>query len=352
MRPTPTGLVALVLLVVFMVAGPAVADPDMAGFVWAAVLGFLVVGVAWPCAVVRVVAVDAVPGTSAHGDAWDRPARVGAQVLVPVRVGGRLSDVSLCWDGDVGAVPVAPGATEDVDLPVTSVRRGRFQVLRAVISCDAPFGLVVASRSVDVGLPRPLVVGPAEDRSVDPPEPDAGRHVETAVTAVGHGGDTIRSVRPYITGDPAHLVHWPTSARVGSLVVRELEPPVDRAVAVVVDLGDDPGDSDAGRGTGRRPSDRGRPRGRPPSPPMPSTPLRPDEVAAEEAVTRAAGAVATLRGRGVRVLLCTAEPAGVSAEVGDDDTALRRLASATCGTPGAVPPGWSILRFRADRDDG
>src|SRR5439155_631773 len=58
------------------------------------------------------------------------------------------------------------------------------------------------------------------------------------------GGDTVRAVRPYVPGDPARLVHWPTSARRGELVVREHEPPPALGVALVVDLrGLDPEDA-------------------------------------------------------------------------------------------------------------
>ena len=39
--------------------------------------------------------------------------------------------------------------------------------------------------------------------------------------------DVVRAVRPYVAGDPARLVHWPTSARRGELVVREHDPPAN-----------------------------------------------------------------------------------------------------------------------------
>ena len=55
-------------------------------------------------------------------------------------------------------------------------------------------------------------------------------------------GDTVRAVRPYVPGDAARLVHWPTSARRGTLVVREHEPPAALGVALVVDLNGSPDD--------------------------------------------------------------------------------------------------------------
>ena len=74
------------------------------------------------------------------------------------------------------------------------------------------------------------------------------------------GGDTVRAVRPYAPGDPARLVHWPTSARRGEIVVREHEPPPALGVALVVDLrGTDPrGRREPGRGHRHRHARRGR----------------------------------------------------------------------------------------------
>ncbi len=325
LQPTPTGVVVAVALVLFLLVGPDVADPDMAGFMWAAILGLLIVGVFWPCATVLLVRVAAASGPLATGVSA-RPGRVGAAIQVPLRLGARLSEVSLRWIDAAEIAHVAAGPADRVDLPMTPVRRGEFERLRVRVGCDAPFGLVVASRAIDVPLARPLLVGPATPVSVDLPEPETGGHGQLTVTAVGHGGDTIRSVRPYVTGDPAHLVHWPSTAHTGTLVVRELEPPADRAVAVVVDLGVAAGGPDG-------------------VDVMPTTSLQPDELPVENAVARAAAAVATLRARGVRVLLCTAEPAVTVEEVGDDGTAMTRLARATTGAPGAVPPGWSVIRF-------
>ena len=50
------------------------------------------------------------------------------------------------------------------------------------------------------------------------------------------GGESVRTVRPYVPGDPARLVHWPTSARRGELVVKEQEPPPAQGIALIVDL--------------------------------------------------------------------------------------------------------------------
>jgi uncharacterized protein (DUF58 family) len=334
-HPTPTGVVSIVGLVLFLAVAPAVADPGMAGFVWAALLGLVLVGTVWPCVTVMVVKVDAVQGSEAGGR---RPVRVGEATSVRLHVGARLSEVALHWVDSGERVPLGAGAATDVDVPLVAVRRGRFDRLAVRVTSDAPFGMVSASRAIVVAPRRPLEVGPRPIEVERLPEPESGAFGELATTSTGHGGDTTRSVRPYVTGDPAHLVHWPTSARTGSLVVREMEPPADRAVAVVVDLG--PGPVAATAGPGELPL-------------MPTTALRDGEDrAAEGAVARAAAVVAELRARGVRVMLCTAEPGPKVGEVGDDAMTMSRLAAATAGVPGAVPHGWSVLRVTPWGDRG
>lgn len=339
-QPTPKGVVVVVALVLFMLVGPEVSDPAMAGFVWAALVGAVLVGAIWPCVTVLSMRVEPTGANrsdrSGNFGGSSRPGRVGTAVPVGLRLGARLSEVTLRWVDTAGVVPVAAGPATVVDLPLTPVRRGRFDRLRLRVVCDAPFGLLTASRLVTVEPARPLVIGPATVDVGDVPSPETGSHGSLAVTAVGHGGDTIRSVRPYVSGDPAHLVHWPSSAHAGTLVVRELEPPADLAVAVVVDLGAAPAtDHDVVSGA-----------------PMPTTPLDAAELPVERAVARAAAVIAALHARGVRVLLCTAQPSGVAGEVGDDDTVAARLAVATGGTPAPVPAGWSVLAITPERDGG
>jgi hypothetical protein len=391
-HPTPFGAVAALALVAFLVVGPEVADPGMAGFVWASLLGLVIVGAVWPCVTVLLVKVDtaggavggagvgisgvAGAGTDAGEDGavgtageavtgqatrtWAQPVRpiqVGESASIGLDVGPRLSEVALHWlDSDL-VVPVGAGPATSAELPLVAVRRGRFSRLVLRVSSDAPFGLVVASRGAEVPLPRPLEVGPRAIPVDHLPQPDVGALGELATTAAGHGGDTTRSVRPYVVGDPAHLVHWPTSARTGDLVVREMEPPADMAVAVVVDLGHrtglgvDDGDGDGvvagGDGDGDGRLGRGHT-----MPAMPTTPLADGEDRAiEGAVARAAAVVDELRARGVRVLLCTAEPAPTVGEVSDHASVLSRLAAATTGSPGQVPAGWSVLRITPRGDD-
>ena len=59
--------------------------------------------------------------------------------------------------------------------------------------------------------------------------------LSVASAAAPGTGDAVRAVRPYAPGDPARLVHWPSSARRGEIVVRSTSLPA-LGVAIVVDL--------------------------------------------------------------------------------------------------------------------
>jgi uncharacterized protein (DUF58 family) len=119
-------------------------------------------------------------------------------------------------------------------------------------------------------------------------------------------------VRDYVDGDPIRLVHWPSTARTGSVMVRELEGPEQPRLLVVVDL----------RGAASE---------------------------AELAASRAAGLAIAAIQAGVRVDLATAEADGpVTGIVRTPTEVGRRLARATDGAPTPPPtaPGVDVRRIR------
>ena len=162
-------------------------------------------------------------------------------------------------------------------------------------------GLVTCARRQKVPLPAPVHFGP---RPLAPPHPfpelfgswGEGTPRPAAV------GDVVRGVRDYVPGDPVRRVHWPTSARRGDLVVKEVEEPAAPRLVVALDLG----------GGG---------------------------LAGELAAARAAWYAYEALGRGYEVVLATAEPGGpVTARVGPPTDVNQRLARAARGTP-TLPAG-------------
>jgi uncharacterized protein (DUF58 family) len=138
----------------------------------------------------------------------------------------------------------APGI---VRLPLSVRARGVYRAVQVDIGSDAPFGIVRAQHTRVVELPTELLVGPVPiDHALAPGEL-RGDETIAATAGASLRGDSVRSVRPYVPGDPPHLVHWPTTARTGEVVVRELDPPAAVGLAVVVDLRDPTGAGDPER---------------------------------------------------------------------------------------------------------
>ncbi len=129
------------------------------------------------------------------------------------------------------------GKGESVRLLTTRVarRRGVVESSTVRISSSAPFGVAVAGRAIDaaartVVFPAVVPLGeipaawdaPSADRSTPG---DARR---------GLGAEYL-GIREYRTGDSMRHVHWPSTARHGSVMVREFEQERARSLTVVVD---------------------------------------------------------------------------------------------------------------------
>ncbi len=253
-----------------------------------------VIGIIWPIAALARVDVDVVaPADATVGDVVDlrvcvrgRTPRLDVRVLDPLGPWWRTT------------------APSEGTLPHVAARRGVFSVVRVQVRTSAPLGVFVRTRTLRASLPVPTTVAPRAAAASPMLHAVPDETTPTTPASFVHGaGDTVRAVRPYIAGDPARLVHWPSSARRGELVVREHEPPPALGVALVVDLraGDPEGIASRAMGIGRS--------------------------------TLAAGGV---------VWCGTYEHDGPVGGVVDDARVLgRRLARALPGPPAEPPAGWT-----------
>ena len=163
----------------------------------------------------------------------------GETLVLEADVHGRRGLVGrLVWRDHVGALgrreaPV--GADGRAALVLHDVPRGRYRLDPGVLVASDPLGLdrvEIAADRASVMTVRPLV-----------PE------LRTLFTDTGTWGDGGRralvrrpsglephGVREYLEGEPLRAVHWPTSARRGELMVRELEDAPRENVAVVLDV--------------------------------------------------------------------------------------------------------------------
>ncbi|HET7488116.1 MAG TPA: DUF58 domain-containing protein [Acidimicrobiales bacterium] len=126
-------------------------------------------------------------------------------------VGDGTADVS------VGRIP--PGATARVPYPVPAPRRGLVRLGPILVSRSDPLGLV--RRRAPHAAPQALWVHPRAHPLLPVPSGMAldleGPVVETAL----QGAITFSSLREYVPGDDVRQIHWRSTARTGTLMVRQ-----------------------------------------------------------------------------------------------------------------------------------
>jgi uncharacterized protein (DUF58 family) len=264
--------------------------------------GTLVVGLVWPALALARASVEV---------SGPRDGTVGRPLAldVVVRRGG-LVRVQLTG---VDAQPVRAEAPCQGQVLATPVRRGITTAMGVDLVSAAPLGLFSWRRRLGVTLPTAIEVGP---RPFDVSLADVVMAGEAGTDAIPRGRvghESVRSVREYVAGDPIRLIHWPSTAHRGELLVKEMENPDAPVLVLQVDL----------RGAGE---------------------------AAEAAASRAAGiAIAAFRS-GLPVTMLTAEASGpVAGSVAGAVEAGRRLARAVAGPPAEVPrgAGTAVVRVTA-----
>jgi uncharacterized protein (DUF58 family) len=308
---------------------PAPTSLSRPGIVLAIVAGAIYViarstGAGWDivilCALIALLAIAAVwPGLALCGiraaAATARDGAVGRVLPVTIELTGHARGLQV----RVSMHPESRSEWSHADAPcagqtpLTPARRGVFTDLLVEVRSSSPLGLVGWRRKFRVELVRPLEVAPRPAPMRYEPSRGADHEANARPRASATGPEVTRGVREYVDGDPIRLVHWPATARTGSVMVRELEGPQRPRLLVVVDL-------------------------------------RGPERDAEIAASRAAGLALAALGRGSLVDLGTVELGG--ARNAGVDSALevgRRLARAVPGPPSAAPApaGTEVRHVRA-----
>jgi uncharacterized protein (DUF58 family) len=132
--------------------------------------------------------------------------------------------------------PLAPGESAVAAYQLPTDRRGLRTVGPLQLALSDPFELVRRRRTV-LG-PTSLLVYPPIDE-ITPPAHRPGLDPQARVRrprSLGRSGEDFSSLRAYVVGDDPRRVHWPSVARTGELVVRQLEQPHDERTTVVLDV--------------------------------------------------------------------------------------------------------------------
>lgn len=118
---------------------------------------------------------------------------------------------------------IAPGASVDITVSLTPLRRGEMYLPGIRIIRPDPLGLFNAV--ADIPLPGGVVVLPRRFHLPEIHLPEGRRHQSGAITQSVSAGDSeeFLSIRDYRPGDPLRKIHWRTWARTGRPAVKEYQ---------------------------------------------------------------------------------------------------------------------------------
>lgn len=144
-------------------------------------------------------------------------ANTGSRALRGLRAEDRVAGTPMY---PVDLPPVPPGAEVRARYKLPTDRRGRVEVGPMLLVRGDPLGL--ARRVRESGAAEALLVRP---RTIPLPVLPAGRthHLEGPTSDTAEDGTlTFHSLREYVLGDDLRRVHWRSSARTGTLMVRRM----------------------------------------------------------------------------------------------------------------------------------
>jgi uncharacterized protein (DUF58 family) len=149
--------------------------------------------------------------------------------LEPAAGGKRLDPVPLGYIREAAA-----GETVTLRGTLTAPSRGRYAFVTLRFTTHGPFGLFRRPQSRT--LKAPLWVHPViQEWQGGIQGTDAEGNASGSTRRMGQVG-IFAGVRDYRPGDSLRQIHWPLTARRGSLSVKELEPPPVLRATVVVQL--------------------------------------------------------------------------------------------------------------------
>lgn len=141
--------------------------------------------------------------------------------------------------------PLDPDETVELSYELTTHRRGVIAVGPLRVLFSDPFGLT--RLVVDAHDATELTVFPRVDPigAIDPSRRGDPLGGVRSADAMGRSGDEFYALRPYVVGDDMRRVHWPSSARLDELMVRQDVVPLQQRTTVLADLRDSTTDADS-----------------------------------------------------------------------------------------------------------
>jgi uncharacterized protein (DUF58 family) len=131
--------------------------------------------------------------------------------------------------------PLKPGESARAAYRLPTTRRGIIAVGPLGLEVGDPFGLAV--QAAEAAPVLELTVYPRVD-PVGAPKHGGDRDPHGAASnlnVLGQQGDDFYALREYVVGDDLRRVHWPSTARRGQLMVKELEDAPRDEIALLLD---------------------------------------------------------------------------------------------------------------------
>lgn len=227
----------------------------------ALLLATLVTGFAWPHWLVRRLSVTrSGPTRAEEGETIDFHVEVRNHGWLPrfmVEAVDRLPFVGAAHgtagigDKTLGVVAYIGGNTaRSFDVPVLCEKRGHYQLGPVGLASSFPLGLVEARQNKNGGV-QTLTIYPDVFPIVSLPLCGTPSEIHRGgfLLPEGAGAAEFSGLREYRRGDNPRHVHWPTTARLNELMVKEFEPLASASLYLALDLS-----ADANVGQGRHSS--------------------------------------------------------------------------------------------------
>ncbi|MCM3925604.1 DUF58 domain-containing protein, partial [Frankia sp. AiPs1] len=227
-----SGWGAFVATVLLLASWPLLHYPELLGLGGTGVV-VLVGGALWMPARPRLQVVRRVEPARV---AQDSPAR---GVLTVTNIGRRRCPPFVAVETVAGervtvTLPsLAAGATGQVEYPLPTARRGVHPIGPLTVGHSDPLGLFRTGQSYP-STTRMWVYPTLHPMAPLPTGRSPELDGRTSAVAPG-GGVAFHSLREYVRGDDLRLIHWPSTARTGTLMIRHNVVPHEPRMLVLLD---------------------------------------------------------------------------------------------------------------------
>ncbi|HUQ64147.1 MAG TPA: DUF58 domain-containing protein [Acidimicrobiales bacterium] len=130
--------------------------------------------------------------------------------------------------------PIVAGGRDHATYRLPADRRGRFDLGPLEAQRADPFGLVY--RTTAIAPATQLTVYPAIEAVLQMAPARGHRPATSQPATTGPSGEDFATLRAYEVGDDLRQVHWPSTARLGELMIRQLDHPLEGHATVLLDL--------------------------------------------------------------------------------------------------------------------